>query len=203
MCRAHGVVGTFASDAWTSPVRTPQYYPDAVTLVPGDIPLLDRIDTSPGCGVKDSYATLSLPGFVTLFDAQWIARRPETASGPYAFDWSLVSSPVELDEFDRAFGGFDLFVPALLQSPQVAVFAGRERGQIVAGAVTNVSDSVVGLSNVFGPPDRLDAVWTDVVGAVAARYPDMPIVGYEQGSELAAAMECGFEPIGPLRVLFR
>ena len=30
--RAHGIDGAFASDAWTSPRRTPPFYPDAVTL---------------------------------------------------------------------------------------------------------------------------------------------------------------------------
>lgn len=34
MCRAHGVAGEFGADAWAAAVRTPPYYPDAVTLEP-------------------------------------------------------------------------------------------------------------------------------------------------------------------------
>ncbi len=34
MCRAHGLPGVFTPRAWTNPVRTPLFYPDAVTLSP-------------------------------------------------------------------------------------------------------------------------------------------------------------------------
>jgi hypothetical protein len=40
-------------------VRTPPYYPDAVTLLP-DVSIeqvLSGIDTSEGCSVKDSFAS--------------------------------------------------------------------------------------------------------------------------------------------------
>jgi hypothetical protein len=33
-CRTHGIVGHFRAGYWFSPVRTPRYYPDAVTLLP-------------------------------------------------------------------------------------------------------------------------------------------------------------------------
>ena len=45
-----------------SPVRTPRYYPDAITLLP-EITLEQvpsGIDTSEGCSVKDSFAGLDL-----------------------------------------------------------------------------------------------------------------------------------------------
>ena len=203
MCRAHDIVGTFADDAWTTAIRSPMFYPDAVTLAPGEVSVLDRIDTSPGCSIKDSFATLAPSGFSKLFDAEWIARPPAAAASTYTFEWSMIGSPIELAAFDEAFGGSDLFIPALLQSPQVAVFAGRHSDRVVAGCVANISGPVVGLSNVFGPEDVLAAVWVDVVGAVAARFPDMPIVGYERELDLDAAKSCGFEPIGPLRVWYR
>ena len=34
VARAHGVKATLDDTAWTSPTRTPPYYPDAVTLSP-------------------------------------------------------------------------------------------------------------------------------------------------------------------------
>jgi hypothetical protein len=174
-----------------------------VTLAPGEAQILHRIDASPGCSVKDSFAALDLPGFETLFEAEWIARGPAPAMAPSTFEWSLVGSPIELAEFDQAHSGSDLFVPALLQSPQVAVFGGWRDGRIQAGCVANLSGSVVGLSNVFGPDEALTAVWVDVVGALTARFPDMPIVGYEREYDLEAAMSCGFKAIGDLRVLVR
>jgi hypothetical protein len=203
MCQAHGIPSVFYEDVWVALSRSPMFYPDAVTLMPGDVPVLDRIDTSPGCSVKDSFAMLDLPEFTTLFEAQWIARPASSAPTPYTFEWSIVASPAELAAFDEAFGGPDLFVPTLLQSPRVGIFAGWDGGQIVAGCVTNVSGRVVGLSNVFGPPGETSAVWGDVVGAVTARFPDMPIVGYERDLDLEAATGCGFESLGMLRVLVR
>jgi hypothetical protein len=203
MCQAHGAAGEFAEDAWTSPVRTPMFYPDAVALVPGPLDVLDRVDASAGCSVKDSFVTLDLPGFSTLFEATWIARPPGSAPAPSAFDWRLVGSPNELAAFDTAFGGPDLFVPALLQRPQIAVFAGWRGGRVAAGAVVNVSGPVLGLSNVFGPEGETRSVWVDVVGAVTARFSDTPITGYERGLDLEAAMNCDFRPLGELRVLHR
>ncbi|MFD5494043.1 hypothetical protein ACFWH4_14235, partial [Streptomyces sp. NPDC127091] len=35
MSRSHGSAGEFGAQAWAAPSRTPLYYPDAVTLVPG------------------------------------------------------------------------------------------------------------------------------------------------------------------------
>ena len=43
----------------------------------------------------------------------------------------------------------------------------------------------------------------DAVAAVSARFPGLPLVGYEHGDSLAAARRAGFSPIGPLRVWLR
>src|SRR5690349_21862218 len=60
-------------------MRTPEHYPDAVTLhasVDAD-GLLARVDATSGCSIKDSFADLDLTprGFDPLFDATWIRRR--------------------------------------------------------------------------------------------------------------------------------
>lgn len=95
MCRAHGVTGEFGADAWAAPVRTPLYYPDAVTLEPetGRDALVTRIDTaSPGASVKDSFADLELTaaGFQALFEAQWV-HRPAGAPTPSSdLAWDVV-----------------------------------------------------------------------------------------------------------------
>jgi hypothetical protein len=44
-CRTHGIVGHFRAGYWFSPVRTPRYYPDAVTLLP-EITLDQVLSTS-------------------------------------------------------------------------------------------------------------------------------------------------------------
>ncbi|MEU7277367.1 hypothetical protein AB0A69_01010 [Streptomyces sp. NPDC045431] len=223
MCRAHGLPGgTFGDRAWTHPRRTPPYYPDAVTLAPGASDteiraMLDAVDRStPGCSVKDSFAELDLTphGFEVLFEGQWIHRPAALAApGPVTRAWEPVETVAELAAWQTAWNGgdrMDLFRPALLADPATTVLAGRAGdGRIVAGAVvsrtaatatatadaTAATTGVVGVSNLFGP----DA-WPGCLAAIADRWPGMPVVGYEHGDDLAAALRHGFKATGPLRV---
>jgi hypothetical protein len=78
VCRSHGVPTVRSEQLWIAPEGSPLLYPDAVTLAPqlAADSVLRRIDTSPGCSVKDSFADLDpLPyGFTVLFDALWLFR---------------------------------------------------------------------------------------------------------------------------------
>ncbi|MFD3549723.1 hypothetical protein ACFWUW_29780 [Streptomyces sp. NPDC058655] len=215
VCRAHGLTGTFTADAWSSARRTPPLYPDAVTLTRGGTPeaaLAAGIDTrSPGCTVKDSFAALDLgpEGFEVLFEAQWIHRpagaAPVTA-GPSP-QWSPVAGAGELAEWEAAWGGGEeaagLFRPSLLTA-ETLFLTGRVEGRIAAGAVAHRSGSVVGVSNLFAHDDApVGAVWAGVLTAVAARWPGLPVVGYESGDDLDAALRAGFTTLGPLRIWIR
>jgi GrpB-like predicted nucleotidyltransferase (UPF0157 family) len=83
-CDLHAEAGEFSDGFWLSRVRTPQFYPDAVTLRPGvDIgEILAEIDTSPGCSLKDSFDDLDPAGFERLFRAHWLVGRRETLPEP-------------------------------------------------------------------------------------------------------------------------
>ncbi|GGZ02568.1 hypothetical protein [Streptomyces poonensis] len=219
MSRSHGIPGEFGERAWTAPVRTPPYYPDAVTLVPGvdAAALVARIDTAvPGASVKDSFADLdglAEAGFRVLFDARWIhrpARTPPPSPTP-ALSWTVVSDPDLLRAWALAWddgnGDAALFRSELLDDPETFVLAGRSRGggahesgRVVAGAVASRGEQVVGISNVFAPDGGPDAAWPGVLGAVHRLFPTLPVVGYEHGEDLDAAMRHGFESLGPLRV---
>jgi hypothetical protein len=166
--------GVFGPRAWTSPSRSPRYYPDAVTLAPDatSADVLPFVDGSPGCSVKDSFATLDLPGFSVLFDATWIACGP----GVPEPGWRRV--------YDHAFPRDD----------SVAVLS---RGP--AEVVAHRGDGVVGLSNFSGPA----AAWAGAVAAVAAVFPGLPVVGYEHGDALRIALDHGASALGPLRVWVR
>ncbi|MGX1561444.1 hypothetical protein [Streptomyces sp. NPDC055506] len=213
MCRAHGVAGEFGTDAWAAPVRTPLYYPDAVTLEPdaGRDALVARIDTaSPGASVKDSFADLELAeaGFRVLFEAQWIHRPAETPATDLdagAIAWDVARDPDTLRAWalawDDGAGNADLFRPGLLADPATFVILGRSPdGRVAAGAVASHSEHVVGVSNVFARNGGPDAAWPVVLHALAHLFPTLPVVGYEQGDDLATALRHGFEPLGPLRV---
>ncbi|WP_392674605.1 hypothetical protein [Streptomyces sp. LN785] len=211
VCRTHGTPGTFGEAAWTSARRTPPYYPDAVTLHPDAVPadILPGIDTaSPGCSVKDSFGTLDLSsdGFVELFDAAWIHRPagiPVAPTTGLRTEW--VVSAGRLRDWQAAWHGDgetpDIFRPELLDDPFVRVVAVLDGARFAGGAVLNHSAGLVGISNVFAV-DHSDvaAVWAGALTAAGEHFPGLPAVGYEQGDDLAPALDNGFATLGPLRI---
>ncbi|WP_354644898.1 hypothetical protein [Kitasatospora camelliae] len=207
LCRSHGLRGRLGDRTWTSPVRTPRYYPDAVTLAPDVRPaeFLPGIDASPGASVKDSFADLDLAaeGFEVLFEASWIHRPPGPAPTPPAALWEPVEDPAELAGWDALAGNPGVFRPALLGGRDVIVLAARSGGPVRAGAVLSHGGGVVGVSNLFAADGDLDAAWTGVLDAAHRLAPGTPVVGYESGEDLAVALRHGFTVLGPLRVWLR
>jgi hypothetical protein len=176
VCRFHGRPTAFTDGVWRAGRRSPEFYPDAVTLTPG-IPaerVLAGLDLSPGCSVKDSFADLDLApyGFTVLFDAQWI-HRPAWTGGP---------------------GGWRRIPPGDFPAdPSVVVLGDGRGGRVVA----HRSEGTAGLSNLTGDD------WPGAVAAVGTAFPGLPIVGYEQAGDLPAAVAAGFTATGPLRVWLR
>ncbi|WP_407078087.1 hypothetical protein [Streptomyces sp. NPDC126499] len=209
MCRAHGLPGAFGPRAWTNPRRTPLYYPDAVTLSEDAraADVLAGIDrTAPGASVKDSHARLDLAaeGFRPLFEAQWIARPAGRPVPPITAGNRPVRTPAELAAWALAWSGGDadeaaLFRPELLDDPATTIVATYTAdGRVVAGAVLTDSAGVTGVSNLFATGDvPLSSAWA---AALATASPDRPVVGYESGDDLTAALAEGFETVGPLTV---
>ncbi|MFD0375514.1 hypothetical protein [Streptomyces sp. NPDC127112] len=210
-CGAVSRSGHFRRTVWCSPRRTPPLYPDAVTLTPAAsaADVLAGVDTTaPGCSVKDSFASLDLApaGFEVLFDAQWI-HRPAGAAAPSGgrLEWDEVEGPGELAAWEAAWsdgqsGGTGLFHPGLVRQG-IVFLAGRDGERIAAGAVLSTGGGAVGVSNVFGRTGAdTDEAWAAALDAAARDRPDLPVVGYEHGEGLEAAVRAGFTPIGPLRV---
>jgi hypothetical protein len=209
VCRSHGIPTRSDRESWSGATRTPPYYPDAVTLVPNpDVrELLGRIDISPGCSIKDSFASLDLTvhGFRILFDAHWIAR-PKTdvlpmAAGP---PWEQVRHPDTLALWENAWRGHDgptgVFLPELLDQDSVAIVAACLGDRVMAGAVLHVSSSVVGISNVFAHSELVASCWSGCLAIAESLFRGATFVGYESGDALAEARRHGFETMGPLRV---
>jgi len=209
VCRSHAVQGTLDEQAWTSPTRTPPFYPDAVTLVPDvSIPeLLARIDTSVGCSIKDSFASLDLRsfGFSVLFDAEWTVRRaapvPRTAAGPL---WEVVGDPETFALWEQAWRGNDgpsnVLRVDLLDHDSVVVLAARTDDHVMAGAILLRSPEVVGVSNFFSTHGAVSASWGNCLAHVGELLPGAVLVGYEPLDTLDATRLDEFETAGPLRV---
>jgi hypothetical protein len=80
------------------------------------------------------------------------------------------------------------------------MFTGRRGYGVVAGGMLYRADGVVGLSNVVADAADAVAVWRSLSLLATTVFPRMPLVGYESGSELQAALDAGFEIGDPLRI---
>ena len=219
VCRARGIARRFTERLWINERATPPYYPNIIMLRStsealmrelGDTIVRVRGAVGDQISIKDSCADVDLApfGLRVLFDAQWIGRRATLAAPPSSVagvEWTSVRDEGGLDAWktawDREILAVDpIFSPDLLDNTDVAFIAGRRGGVIVAGAIVNKSAGAVGLSNVFALTEDARAFRAGCVAAAMAWAPGMPIVGYESGDALGAALELGFEPLGPLRV---
>jgi hypothetical protein len=209
VCGTHGAKTRFDEDAWTSRTRTPPRFPDAVTLVPHlSVPdLLTRIDTSAGCSIKDSFASLDMTayGFRVLFDAQWIVHTATPIPpSPYGARWEVVHDGDGLAAWEEAWRGNDgppgVFRTEFLDHDSVTVLAARAGGGVVAGAVLNRSSRVVGISNFFTHDPGGSASWSGCLALAGTLFPGSTFIGYEPSQTLVAARTHGFETVGALRV---
>jgi hypothetical protein len=212
VCRSHGFPGVLSSRLWVSADHELELYPHAITLRP-DVAASEAAagrDRSRPYAVKDSFARLNLApeGLTVLFEAEWIGRLAEEGTAPDSnLSWSTVQDARELGRWETAWtgGGSDhgsLFRPALLADPRCAILACRREGTLIAGAITYTAGDVAGISNLFSTGLPAADLWPSVLHAVAAlpRARHLPVVGYEHGTDLTAAVQAGCQVLGPLRV---
>ncbi|WP_020142549.1 hypothetical protein [Terracoccus sp. 273MFTsu3.1] len=212
VARSHGVACTLDDEAWTASTRTPPYYPDAVTLSPdaGEYDVLARVDDSDGCSVKDSWSRLdlSMEDFARLVVGEWVWLDPSRPARAPDGRWQRVTTPDAMAAWVRAWASDPdaeaILRPSLLDEPGVSFLAQRAsddpHSPVVAGAIVNVTGDVAGLGNVFTLDGDVERAW----GAAAAAARDVaggiPLVGWEAGASVAAAVSAGCELIGPLSV---
>jgi hypothetical protein len=212
VCRTHGIEAERDGRAWTTRTRSPPLYPDAVTLVaePSAPALLARIDASPGCSVKDSFAALDLTGhgFRVLFDAQWVVRsRSDPQAIPASPQWTVVRDVETFTAWEDAWRGpngpRNVLRADLLWTKAVTFLAARIDDRIVGGAVLSRSATVVGVSNFFTEDPISSESWQGCLAVADALFPGVTLVGYESEDALDALRAHGFEAVGPLQVWIR
>ena len=180
----------------------PRFYPNAVTLAHDEaardeqlatIDILAKSNLPGRWAVKDSFNNLDLSrrGFEVLLEASWIR-----CGMP-------VGDPTSDIVWQRETGGGRGGGTWPFDDPGFAMFTGRRGFRVVAGGMLYRSDSVVGLSNVVAEAADAVAVWRSLILLSSQTFPRLPLVGYESGGELAAAVDAGFEIGDPLRVWVR
>jgi len=203
VCRTHGLEPHFDAETWTSDRRTPLFYPDAISLAPEPDArsLLSRIDDSAGASVKDSFASLDLRdhGYEVLFEATWIVAEKIPALA--ASHWTPVVTASQFASWEHAWRGDagprDVLRPGVLDDDRITIIGEFDGDTVLGGAMLNHGANAVGISNVFGRD------WSGAARFAAGLVPDRPLVGYESGDALTAAIETGFTNVGGLRVWTR
>ena len=179
--------------------KVPRFYPNAVTLTATEADRAGQLETIeilrksnlPGrWAVKDSFNTLDLGrrGFDVLLEASWIRAVVPMGEATAGIEWrreTEASTPLPF--------GDDNF----------AMFTGRRGFGIVAGGMLYRCDGVVGLTNVVAEAADAVSVWRSLIVLAARTFPRLPVVGYESGAELSAALDAGFELGDPLKVWVR
>jgi hypothetical protein len=203
VCRLHRLAPQADTTMWWTSRRSPDLYPDAVTLDPAatEFDVLSRIDDGPGASVKDSFATLDLAphGYTEIITGSWIARPPGVGEAPEdTVSFEVVKEKFPFLAWRRAWGGPEDSLPvALRRAAGVTIIGNPTPTGYESGAVlhhTRVGEvEVVGISNVFGPFEPVGA-------AGVARHRSAWFVGWQPGSDLGPAAALGFSAIGTMRV---
>ena len=196
-----------AGGLWSALDRPPPLHSDAVVVEPGVTggQVLARLDGRDRCGVKDSFATMDLTGdgMELLFSATWIHRAAVPDRRPAAAGrWVPVTGAAELSEWTSRHDTGDVLLPPLLRRAHFRILARHAGGRLVAGAVARLGSGAVDVSNVWSVPGQ-HVDWAELADAVGEFFPGRPLVGYERGDALAAAVDGGFAPVGELRVWVR
>ncbi|WP_299861629.1 hypothetical protein [uncultured Hoeflea sp.] len=195
--------------------RPPPYYSNLTVLAPGHgkeitgrLEVLRRNFTG-RIGLKDSFCELDLQssGFDILLDASWIWR---SSGKPSGFNcWERIETEADLLAWEGAWKRMGspapqrMFRASLLDRPDIVFLCHKSDGEIAAGCIANLSETCIGISNLFSRTQSAGvfAEAAAAVAAVAAVAPDLPITGYESGEDLDHAIQAGFETVGDLRVL--
>ena len=207
MCRLHGVGSMLVDGLWSSLDPPPPLHSDAVVVEPevSADQVLDRLDGRAHCAVKDSFSTIdpSREGMRLLFSATWIHREPAAGQpSGNAHGWSVVTSADALADWTGRHDTAEVLLPGVLRCAHVKVLAKHADHGIIAGAVVRLGSGVVDVSNVYAVPGQL-VDWTELAEAVRGQFPGRPMVGFERGQELSAALAGGFVPVGDQRVWVR
>lgn len=226
MCRAHLSPGERHPTYWIHRGAVPPYHSNFLTLADERAAatqiaaIQGLIDADPGRGfsIKDGFQCLDLAplGFTVLFRATWIFRPAELPppADESGLVWSKVHTLGEFGLWERTWrsmpGNADVrdraapvFPTSLLDDPDFCCLLGRRGDSPVATAALNRSAESVGLWNVFSTSEDARSLYAGAAAAALRHFPGLPLVDYEHGASLGAALAAGFEPVHGLTVWLR
>jgi len=209
-------IGYVRSDiAFLATASPPRYHSWMTTLDPQAQEnlhqLVEQNVQQTGFGIKDAFNSLQLEalGLVELFSASWLfADDIQPAS---TNNWVQITTASDLLLWEAAWNANGSpssqrqFPDEILSRKDVVIWGRKVSTGFDAGVIANVSAECVGLSNCFGKDAypaaaTLCAQLADAQENPSAPSKRVPVVGYERGNDLDAAVALGFEATGPLSV---
>ncbi|MFJ8263563.1 hypothetical protein ACIQ4I_16750 [Rummeliibacillus sp. NPDC094406] len=203
ICITHGIVGISKKNIWGLHSKAPTFYPEVITsdkrATIEEVKYF--IENGKVSSIKDSYANLNLTplGFDILFEAEWIVHEPILDFEPIQTNWRIITTEKDLKKWNGASELENVIKSELLKQQNVKIFICETKDGI-SGFIANLSEGVVGISNVFSIGYEEKKLWRDIPKIISKEFPKLSMVGYEHNSSLIVAKSSGWEAIGPLRV---
>lgn len=181
-------------------IDPPPPYHGWVTAVPG-APIEDliaRMLHRPDFAIKDGGGEhdLSKMGLQKFFDASWIAFTAHPTGTTTS--WEEITNASQLKHWEDAWrvtspSDEEQFPAPILKRKDVRIWGRKKGSGYDAGAIANLSDDCVGLSNLFGAH-----AWPAATTLCSTFGNGQPVVGYERGRDLKEALAEGWYIVGPL-----
>ncbi len=185
--RKKGNSTLFTTLSWHSSQPVPENYPNLITLKKDldeseALELQKTIESIPldKFSIKDSFSELEIKNidFSILFTASWILWDKKANPKADLKNWQHETDP----------------------DADVNYAVKLVNGKPASGFITNISDGVIGVTNVFHE-DKNEDFWPECTAYIRQNISKLPIVGYERDVELMLSKKAGFEEVGKLRIL--
>lgn len=199
----HGGIHITKDNVWGLTTKAQKFYLDVITTNKAVTAqeVVEFIGNREILSIKDSFSNLdmSLLGYKILFEAEWICHAPISVQVSITSDWHTIQTEEEVVNWTTACELEGIITADILRHPDVKIFKkgvfNDEKGFIV-----NQGAKVIGISNVFSKDGNNKEYWSEIPQIVSTRFLRLPLVGYEHGGGLKAALKSGWKSIGPLRV---
>jgi hypothetical protein len=199
----HGGSHLTKSNVWGLTTKAPKFYPDVMTTNKAVTTqeVVEFIGNREILSVKDSFSNIDLSfwGFRILFEGEWIYHEAVSVPFSHSNDWKIIQTEEEVVNWTTACGLEGIITVDLLGDPEVVTF-GKGEFNAEKGFIVNQGGKAIGVSNVFSQNPNRHEHWTEIPQIVSTIFPRLPLVGYEHGEELKAALQMGWKSVGPLRV---
>ena len=195
VCRAYGHPGRILPHMWVNAAVVPRFYPNAVTLAVGDTAVEEQFTTVEILHKSEPARPLVGEGQFRNARplASWVRAAVRGDSGSAASCRPKHRRPISSGRGRRKARG------CLLAIRTSQCSRARRGFKVVAGFMLYRAAEVVGVSNVVAEAADAPAVWRSLTLLAAQTFPHLPLVGYESGDELQAAVTSGFEAGDMLR----